>query len=551
MKIKVIWPLIFFISFIIVISIIVWYYWFRIIKKILPLPLTEQSVKKYKGNDIPLFSLCTQNTKRCNKPAGSHRCCIDHLATMLEALTDHLGPKIFILYGTALACKRYNGKYMIPHDDYLDTGILAEDEELLKEAIPKLEKKGFVFNIRKNITNGKGPVPSCNDSKNCPIIKYPSYRYYDMNYSKKNHLHLDIALLTSSKLKNGLQVLVDAPQKWAKLIPTMSMEEVEKYKSWILPQNDILPVKSTTYLGMTVYCPNNIDNHLKNLYGPNYMVPYDRDKNGGNKEPINRLINNIKYNYEDIGMGPILIVNLDKDVERLHHLLTQCEEEGLYAKKIGNCCDEELTKKDKDRFKYNNKLHRNLGSGEMKCFLSHEMCWVEASKQNIPSLIVEDDISFPFNFKSILVRILQELKILIDSGVIPVATTIRLGISNYDHNYSIISQLNNTCFATSNFNTGTWAYIVTPEAAKILLKISNMNNLLWPVDHFVNPPYNRDSYENYETRIPDNNEYICLEIFKDVFEPIEYRYNLNIDKSRYQIIQELSTEFNNSRSSIK
>ena len=54
------------------------------------------------------------------------------------------------------------------------------------------------------------------------------------------------------------------------------------------------------------------------------MIPYDRDKNGGNKEPVGRLINNIEGDNKDIGIGPILIINLDKDVERLHHLLTQC-----------------------------------------------------------------------------------------------------------------------------------------------------------------------------------------------------------------------------------
>ena len=187
----------------------------------------------------------------------------------------------------------------------------------------------------------------------------------------------------------------------------------------------------------------------------------------------------------------------------------------------------------------------------MKCFLSHEMCWVEAAKQNIPSLVIEDDISFPFNFKPILVRILKDLNILINSGVIPAATTVILGMSLYAKHSAGISQLKNTCLATANFHTGTWAYIVTPEAAKILLKTSNMNKLSWPVDHFVNPPYNRDSYKNYETRIPDNNEYTCLEVFKDIFEPINQRYILDIDKERYQIIQELSTEFKTSRSSYK
>ena len=224
---------------IVIIYLILWFCRSRFfIKEPVTKPLTEQQARAiYKGKDVALPSLCTQNTKKCEKPAGSHRCCVDHLATMLEALTDQLGPKIFILFGTTLACKRYNGKYMIPHDDDLDTGLLAEDEELLKEAIPKLKKKGFIFHLSKGNENGRGPDPSCSDSNDCPQIKYPPYRYYTMNYSKTNNLNLDIALLTSSKLKNGLQVLVNAPQKWANLIPTMSMEETAKHKAWIFPQN--------------------------------------------------------------------------------------------------------------------------------------------------------------------------------------------------------------------------------------------------------------------------------------------------------------------------
>ena len=45
-----------------------------------------------------------------------------------------ISSKIFILFGTLLAYKRYDGKHMIPHDDDLDTGILAEHENLLKKA---------------------------------------------------------------------------------------------------------------------------------------------------------------------------------------------------------------------------------------------------------------------------------------------------------------------------------------------------------------------------------------------------------------------------------
>ena len=63
----------------------------------------------YQGHDVPLLSLCTQRTEECPPAAGSHSCCVDHLVTMLEELVKKLGSKIFILFGTLLSWKRYNG----------------------------------------------------------------------------------------------------------------------------------------------------------------------------------------------------------------------------------------------------------------------------------------------------------------------------------------------------------------------------------------------------------------------------------------------------------
>ena len=506
---------------------------------------------EYLGNDIPLYSLCTQHTKRCEKPAGSHSCCVDHLVTMLEALAEELGPKVFIICGTALAWKRYNGKHMIPHDDDLYTAILAEDEHLLKAAIHKLEEKGFVVKLNEVNNQGSGPDPSCSDSENCPVIKYPPGRWYTIFYSKDNNLHMDIALLTSSKLKDGTPILVDAPQKWANTVSTMSIKEAMKYKGWIFPENLILPVKKAKYLGVDIYRPGKIEQYLEYMYGPDYMVPYDRDKNGGSKESVNRLMKQMpNSDNKSIGMGPILIINLDKDKERLHHLFKQCEEEGLYATKIGNCCARPLTDEENSRFVFNEQWKRNLRMPEKKCFLSHELCWKEAAKQSLPSLIVEDDIAFPFESKNILYRIVKDMKDMINSGVIPKATTVRLGCTTY-LSTAALKQIGNTCLATGDLKGGAWAYIVTPEAAKELLNFSLNNSLKWPSDHVLNPPYIRNSSSLYETRIPDTDIYMFLETYDGSFSPLKRRYKLSTDAERFQIVQELSTDLNSSRSQLK
>ena len=512
---------------------------------------SNQKLKlEYLGNDIPLDSLCTQHSKRCEPPAGSHTCCVDHLATMLEALTEELGSKVFILCGTALAYKRYNGKHMIPYDDDLDTGILAEDEHLLKAAIHRLEKKGFVVKLTEENNQGSGPDPSCSDSKNCPVIKYPPGRWYNIKYSKNNNLHVDISLLTSSKLKDGTPVLVDAPQKWANTVSTMSTQEARKYKGWVWPKNFILPLKKGNYLGVDVYYPGKLEKYLELMYGPDYMIPYDRDNNGGSKEPVNRLMRQMTKNTnEDFSLAPILIVNLDNDPERLHHLFKQCEEEGLYAKKIGNCCMRPLTIEENSRFVFNEHLKRNLRMPEKKCFLSHEMCWKEAAKQSLPSLIVEDDVAFPFESKSILSRIINDLKYIIDSGLGPKATTVRLGCAiDWTNN---IQQIEGTCLATGELNSGAWAYIVTPEAAKELLNFSLNNSVMWPSDHVINPPHNRQSSQRYETRMPSIDRYMFLEVYEGAFNPLKRRYKLKTDKIRHHVVQELSTDLNSSRSQEK
>ncbi|HIB78264.1 MAG TPA: hypothetical protein EYO58_11795, partial [Flavobacteriales bacterium] len=396
-------------------------------------PMTFVEAKKiYNDDKISLTSLCKKTTSRCEKPAGIHPCCVDHLTVMLEKLSQILGSKLFILFGTALAWKRYNGKHMIPHDDDLDTGILAEHEYLLEKAKPLLEKEGFVLTLNEGDENGEGDDPS-RSSDNSSKIKYPPYRYYDMTYSKLNSLHVDIALLTPSHLIDNTPVLIDAPQKWADTVSKMSIEEVKKYKTWIIPRDLILPVKSTVYLDVKTYRPNNIDKYLEYTYGKNYIVPYNRDKNVGSIIPVGRLIKTIPCTSNSyIGLAPILIINLDVDVERLHHLLVQCKDEKLYAYKKGNCCSDVLSKETESRFCFNEKIYPVvLVPGEKKCFLSHEMCWKAAAIHVLPSLIVEDDISFPFGINRILKRITDDISYIINNGIAPKAVVVRLGLGGF------------------------------------------------------------------------------------------------------------------------
>lgn len=536
------------------VSALIWHWHNKVLKRRVQAARKRMS-SSYSGKHQALTDLCTQTTKSCEAPAGSHPCCVDHLATMLEALTDKLGPKIFIMFGTLLAWKRYGGKHMIPWDNDLDTGILAEHEILLKKAIPSLEKQGFTIKLSGTRDQKWGEDPGCRGQDACPKIKFPPARYYVMRYSKVNDLHIDIAILVSSSLHDGTPVLVDAPKAWAMTVPKMSPEETRLYKTWIFPRENILPVQHGKYLGIDVYVPAQPESLLTGMYGLNYMIPHNRDQYSRfSQKPVERLCRKLVGDNEDIGLAPTLIVNLDYDKERLHHLLMQCKEEGIYAERCGNCCARSLTMAEKKRF-VRNDMHswlHYLRPAQKKCFLSHEMCWKKAAKQNLPTLILEDDASFPFGVKKYLKTITDSLDALIKSGVLPKATTVRLGLGERPK----LLRFGDTCFSrTKNLCTGAWAYIVTPDAAKELLKVSSQDNLSWPTDHFLNPPMDRSSLtrrgarSSGENRLPGPETYMFLELYYPIFMDIKQRYDLNVDKNRFLLIHELSSEISESRSS--
>ena len=74
-----------------------------------------------------------------------------------------------------------------------------------------------------------------------------------------------------------------------------------------------------------------------------------------------------------------------------------------------------------------------------------------------------------------------------------------------------------------------------------------MNVINFPVDHFINPPSDRDSWDEYEKQIPPQHIYMSLGVNPDFFK-ISRRYCLYSDRKRTQIVQELSSEINDSRS---
>ena len=220
---------------------------------------------------------CSKYSLRCRPPVGSKKCCTKKIVFMLDKVTKLMKGKFFIICGTLLALKRYEGKHMIPHDDDADGCILAKDEYYFKNIIPILKSYGFVvkLNISKKKRKGKNPANS-KDSKN--IIEYPPYRYYSIRYSLINNLHIDVAILNPSYLEDSTPVYIDAPIEWSKSVNKMDHIIANKYRSWIMYEDELLPIIKDKYLGINIYRPLKMDKVLERMYGESYMIPYNRNK---------------------------------------------------------------------------------------------------------------------------------------------------------------------------------------------------------------------------------------------------------------------------------
>ena len=495
-----------------------------------------------------ITKLCRHDTERCAAPVGSHPCCVEHLAQIVAAVTRLLGRKAFIVCGTLLAFRRYDGKHMIPFDDDADMAILAEHEPDFVRAIPILKEKGYVVTLNDLEDQGSGLDPSrtAEDAHQTQHMKYPPCRYYDIRYSATNSVHVDIALLCTTTLKDGSRLLVDAPQWWADTLKDQGQAAADKYKTWVWPEKYILPVHDAVHLGQNVFVPHDVDGFLTHEYGKSFLVPYDRGGGDSAIKPVGHLMRELPPSSNaGSGLGPIYIVNLETDPERRHHLLKQLEEEQLYATVGGECGV--LASGDLSRFTLNGKWNRDLGPNEKKCFLSHEACWEKIAHAQSPGLILEDDASLPYGFSAILKRITTELSDFLENPVRRGAgVCVRLGRGST----AILKPAGTSvggCLAFGGFETGSWAYILTPRAAQMLIEVSSKGALSWPVDHFATPPpLPRDPHKG-EDRLPD--DYILLEVDSSLMQPLKFRYSLPSDGGRNLIVQELSTDMKNSRSS--
>lgn len=178
--------------------------------------------------------------------------------------------------------------------------------------------------------------------------------------------------------------------------------------------------------------------------------------------------------------GKILVVNLERDINKLQKFLTNfsksllkdqlCVFKGVDGKKLDIRIieDDILTKKGRlSVLKQKQEIFGiSLTYGSLGCALSHYLVLQECSKQTKPYLIFEDDARIIDNFDT-------ELALLIDH-----ITHIRL---QYDilylglHNIPALNKTNRyneLLYIPNGLTCGLWAMIISPVGAKKILDMA-------------------------------------------------------------------------------
>ena len=195
----------------------------------------------YRINNTP----CTQKSIRCNYPytkdknITSYLCCKNHLIELLSYLVNVFDKNeiiYFLDYGTLLGCVR--DKSFIPWDTDIDISVIENNK--LDEIMDFISK----------------------NNKNYKLVR-ESNNFYRLNFSEKNSLHVDIMI--RKKDKNNYYY-----------------DKYVKY-NWIIHENDLFPLITTTFENIIVKIPQNSKKYLEDkVYGKDCIT---NPKTRGFNEP--------------------------------------------------------------------------------------------------------------------------------------------------------------------------------------------------------------------------------------------------------------------------
>jgi GR25 family glycosyltransferase involved in LPS biosynthesis len=170
--------------------------------------------------------------------------------------------------------------------------------------------------------------------------------------------------------------------------------------------------------------------------------------------------NNYKINSNLI--NEVVYVNLDRRIDRKKKLLNQIKKSTILKKsKITRFSAIDGNKINRNDLLKNNKIklysNKVLTNGMIGCYQSNVLLWRQAYKKNKSILILEDDINIYSYFDKIMTESYNYFPLDYD--------IIYLGVHPYTKKYYY-----NKYFSTiKKKNYGTYAYLISPKGAKILL----------------------------------------------------------------------------------
>jgi len=185
---------------------------------------------------------CTKQTKRCSEDLGSPNyryellgkdtpiCCATHLYMILKDVVKVLEEhqiEYFISFGTLLGAVRHGG--MIPWDTDIDIVVSEEGQAKAYALLQQFYSHQYDISIDKY----KGMVGD--------IVR--------INYSKVNHLHIDIFIY----------------QQPDNHTVYLGLQETLAY-------DVIFPLKPITFYDLSLYAPNDSDTFLKHFFGEDYRT---------------------------------------------------------------------------------------------------------------------------------------------------------------------------------------------------------------------------------------------------------------------------------------
>lgn len=471
------------------------------------------------------IKMCYKNSEKCDFPNCSHPCCNSILLEMLQNITNVFkDAKIpfWIAFGTLLGLRRHNG--FIPWDDDVDTMTTASIEEV-KKLIPKIEDFGYVIKYNKKYKKEGSYTPS--------------YEYYSVLYSKTNYNHIDIAIMTKIKIDNK-DFLFDGPSQFHNTI----LKNKEKYNSWLCPLEYIFPLDKKLFYNILVNTPSNVDSLLKYWYGNDCLeIAKIKKKNSSGIQNADtyeeikdflpgNILKTLSVNLtpnQKYGIYKCLIINVENQHDRLHHSIEQCEKYNLWAERLPAVSGNDIKTYPKEIFQVNENYKKQMSNNTLACYLSHVKALEEVSKlpDGFNCLILEDDIVFRDNFDNVMRQVKQDLEKL-DWDIIFLGSCMQ----DSDNVLRVSENL-----AKTGLNTGTWAYMVNSKSAKFILK--SILPIMYPFDLAVTVGETFFEHDNcnYDMR------YIGLKKYCVMSEKFPSKYCI-----RYGIIDELSTEWNDSSS---